>query len=265
MSEKRLSIQRVSLRFGGVTALDAVTLDLEAGHILGVIGPNGAGKSSLVNIICGSYQPNEGSVKLDGREVLSLAPHRRAAMGLSRTFQNLALFRGMSVFDNAMVGRHLRIRDGMLSSMLPLPKAVASRAERESAALVERLLKRLDLGHLRDHDVSSLPYGYQKRVELARALASEARLILLDEPFAGMTQAESRDMAKVILELWQERNLTLMIIEHNMGLIMDVADRVAVLDFGRLVAHGEPDEIRSNPEVIRAYLGGAQAAVAAES
>jgi branched-chain amino acid transport system ATP-binding protein len=256
MSETRLSIEHVSLRFGGVAALDNVNIRLEAGHILGVIGPNGAGKSSLVNVICGAYQASEGSVKLDGREILSLPPHRRAAMGLSRTFQNLALFRGMSVFDNAMVGRHLHIRDRMLSSMLPLSKAVASREERESAAIVGRLLERLDLGHVRDHDVASLPYGYQKRVELARALASEARLILLDEPFAGMTQSESRDMAAAILELWEERNLTLLIIEHNMGLIMDVADRIAVLDFGRVVAYGEPDDIRANPEVIRAYLGG---------
>jgi len=263
MSDARLTVDRVSLRFGGVAALDDVSFEVAPGHILGLIGPNGAGKSSLVNVVTGAYRADRGSIRLDGQELVSMAPHRRAALGLGRTFQNLALFDGMSVFDNVMIGRHLHIRDRMFFSLLPWPGPGVSRTERESVVAVDHLLARLGLDALRDHDVASLPYGYRKRVELARVLASEARLILLDEPFAGMTQTESREMAAVILELWQERALSLLIIEHNMGLIMDVADRVVVLDFGRVVASGEPDEVGRNPDVIRAYLGDDRAALAA--
>jgi branched-chain amino acid transport system ATP-binding protein len=255
-----LSISNLSLRFGGVAALTAVGFDLAPGHILGLIGPNGAGKTSLINVISGSYRADEGSIRLGGEEILALPPHRRAALGLSRTFQNLALFAGMSVYDNVMVGRHLHIREGIVASLLPLPGYAVSRDERSSADLVDHLLGRLGLAHVRDAEVGSLSYGYQKRVELARALASEPRLLLLDEPFAGMTPSESRELAQVILELWQERQLTILMIEHNMGLIMDVADRVVVLDFGRVVAMGEPHEIKSNPDVIRAYLGNEVAA-----
>jgi branched-chain amino acid transport system ATP-binding protein len=250
-----LSVTNLSLRFGGVAALSSVSFDLQRGHILGMIGPNGAGKTSLINVISGSYRANEGSIRLGDREILALPSHRRAALGLSRTFQNLALFGGLTVYENVMVGRHLHIREGIITSLLPLPGSAGSRDERDSAEFVTRLFARLGLSHLRDTEVSSLPYGYQKRVEIARALASEPRVLLLDEPFAGMTPSESRDLAKVILELWEERGLTILMIEHNMGLIMDIADRVVVLDFGEVVAIGEPQEIRSNPEVIRAYLG----------
>lgn len=161
----------------------------------------------------------------------------------------------MTVFENVMVGRHRHIREGILRSLAPLPGSSGSQDERTSAAVVDSLLERLGLGHLRDADVNALPYGYQKRVELARALASEPRLLLLDEPFAGMTPGESRELAKVTLELWEAHELTLLVIEHNMGLIMDIADRVVVLDFGSVVAIGEPEEIKANPAVIRAYLG----------
>jgi branched-chain amino acid transport system ATP-binding protein len=256
MASPLLSVSNVSLRFGGVTALNSVSFDLHQGHILGLIGPNGAGKTSLINVITGSYRANEGRIYLGNQDILALPPHRRAALGLTRTFQNLALFGGMSVFDNVMVGRHLHIREGVLASLLPIPGFAASSDERASELLVTGLLEKLGLSHVREAEVGSLPYGYQKRVELARALASEPRVLLLDEPFAGMTPTESRELAKVILDLWEERVLTILMIEHNMGLIMDVADHVVVLDFGRVVAIGEPHEIKSNPEVIRAYIGG---------
>lgn len=256
MTAPLLSVTNVSLRFGGITALSDASFDLDRGHILGLIGPNGAGKTSLINVITGSYHPNEGTIRLAGQQLLGLSPHRRARLGLSRTFQNLALFNGMSVHENVMVGRHPHIREGILASFLPMPGAFVSRTEHESSDIVDGLLHQLGLSALRDADVSALPYGYQKRVELARALASEPRVLLLDEPFAGMTPNESRELAKVILELWEKRDLTIMMIEHNMGLIMDVADRVVVLDFGRIVATGEPDAIKSNPDVIRAYIGG---------
>ena len=251
-----LSVDGVTLRFGGVTALNSVSFDIQQGHIVGLIGPNGAGKTSLINVITGSYRVDDGFVRLEERDILPLSPHRRAALGLTRTFQNLALFGGMSVYDNVMVGRHLHIRQGVLNSLLPLPGVSTPADEIDSAAVVTAILDRLGLGHLGQVDVGSLSYGYQKRVELARALAAEPRVLLLDEPFAGMTANESRELAKVILEVWQEKSLTILMIEHNMGLIMDVADRVVVLDFGRVVAIGEPRDIVSNPEVIRAYVGG---------
>jgi branched-chain amino acid transport system ATP-binding protein len=256
MPEPLLSVMNVSLRFGGVTALDSVSFDLPPGHILGLIGPNGAGKTSLINVITGSYRANEGTIHLGDQDILALPAHRRAALGLARTFQNLALFGGMSVYDNVMVGRHLHIREGFINSLLPIPGYAIPSDERASEGIVTGLLARLGLSDVRNAEVGSLPYGYQKRIELARALASEPLVLLLDEPFAGMTPNESRALAKVILDLWKEHKLTILMIEHNMGLIMDVADQVVVLDFGRVVAIGEPDEIKSNPEVIRAYIGG---------
>jgi branched-chain amino acid transport system ATP-binding protein len=256
MGNVLLSIKGATLRFGGVTALNSVSFDLQQGHSVGLIGPNGAGKTSLINVITGSYRANEGTVRLSGQDVLPLSPHRRAALGLARTFQNLALFTGMSVYENVMVGRHLHISQGIFNSLLPLPGSSKSADERKSSTIVTAMLERLSLGHLSDAEVGSLSYGYQKRVELARALVAEPRVLLLDEPFAGMTANESRELAKVILELWREQELTVLMIEHNMGLIMDIADRVVVLDFGRVVAVGEPHEIISNPEVIRAYVGG---------
>lgn len=256
MPEALLSVSNVSLRFGGVTALNAVSFELLPGHILGLIGPNGAGKTSLINVIAGSYRADEGAIRLGGRDILKLPLYRRAALGLVRTFQNLALFGGMSVHDNVMVGRHLRIREPVWTSLLPLPGRRESRDERASVDIVDDLLAKFGLSEVREAEVGSLSYGYQKRVELARALASEPLVLLLDEPFAGMTATESRDLAKVILDLWEERNLTILMIEHNMGLIMDVADHVVVLDFGSVVAFGEPNDIKSNPEVIRAYVGG---------
>jgi branched-chain amino acid transport system ATP-binding protein len=256
MAGPLLSVANVSLRFGGVTALNSVAFDLHPGHIVGLIGPNGAGKTSLVNVITGSYRANEGKVWLGEKDILALPPHRRAALGLTRTFQNLALFGGMSVYDNVMVGRHLHIREGVVASLLPIPGYRGAGDERASAAIVVALLDRLGLSHVSGADVGSLSYGYQKRVELARALAAQPRVLLLDEPFAGMTSNESRELAKVILDLWEEHKLSIIMIEHNMGLIMDIADRVVVLDFGRVVAIGEPHEIVSNPEVIRAYVGG---------
>jgi branched-chain amino acid transport system ATP-binding protein len=260
MKGPALSVNNVSLRFGGVAALSNVSFDVDTGHILGLIGPNGAGKTSLINVITGSYRANEGTIRLNGQEILSLPQHKRATLGLVRTFQNLALFRDMTVFENVMVGRHLHIRDNILSSFLPNPTPVRSPDETASSRIVTDLLELLGLAHVRNAEVSSLPYGFQKRVELARALAAQPTVLLLDEPFAGMTPSESRELAKIILALWKQHGLTILMIEHNMGLIMDVADRVVVLDFGRVVAIGEPDAIKTNPDVIRAYVGGEVAA-----
>jgi len=256
MGDPLLSVESVTVRFGGVTALNSVSFDLQHGHIVGLIGPNGAGKTSLINVITGSYRAHEGVVRLDGKDILPLSPHRRAALGLTRTFQNLALFGGMSVYDNVMVGRHLHIRQGIINSLLPVPIGWSSADETRSQAIVTAILERLSLSHLGDAPVGSLSYGHQKRVELARALAAEPRVLLLDEPFAGMTANESRELAKIVLQIWQEQKLSILMIEHNMGLIMDIADQVVVLDFGRVVAVGEPAQVVSNPEVIRAYVGG---------
>jgi branched-chain amino acid transport system ATP-binding protein len=255
MTEPLLTATNLALRFGGVAALTDISFELEEGHILGMIGPNGAGKTSLINVISGAYAADSGSVRLDGREILGLPPHRRSALGLSRTFQNLAPFAGMSVYENVMVGRHLHIQGGVCKNLLRIVGPGNARAERISREVVNDLLERLGLGDVRDSPADSLPYGYQKLVELARALVSEPRLLLLDEPFAGMTPSESRDVAKLIVGVWEERSLTLVVIEHNMGLIMDIADEVMVLDSGRAIAHGQPDQIRSDPEVIRAYIG----------
>ncbi|MGY8632076.1 ABC transporter ATP-binding protein [Bradyrhizobium sp. 14AA] len=245
-----------------MAALSAVSFEIAPGHILGLIGPNGAGKSSLVNVISGTYRANEGSVRLDGVDLFQLKPHQRAALGLSRTFQNLALFGGMTVYENVMVGRHLRIQESALASFLPVPLS-GSKDERKSEEVVERLLDRLGISSLRDTEVNLLSYGFQKRVELARALALEPRLLLLDEPFAGMTAMEARELAALIVQIWQETGLTVLIIEHNMGLITDLADRIVVLDFGKVIAVGEPDEVIANPEVIQAYLGTSSADVGA--
>lgn len=255
MHDALLSIQNLTLHFGGVTAVNGVTFDICQGQIVGLIGPNGAGKTSLINLITGTYNANEGEVYLNNANILQKPIFQRARLGLSRTFQNLALFNGMTVYDNVMVGRHLHISEHAISSFLPMPWARQSSDEKQSTTIVESLLDRFGLSELRNEEVGSLPYGFQKRVELARALASEPLVLMLDEPFAGMTPTESRELAKVILEIWIEKKLTILMIEHNMGLIMDLADIVVVLDFGKLVALGPPEEIKINPKVIKAYIG----------
>jgi branched-chain amino acid transport system ATP-binding protein len=249
-----LSVEGLSLSFGGLAALSLVDLSVRAGSITGIIGPNGAGKTSLLNCISGFYRPQKGRVTFDGREVTRVAPDRRAGLGIGRTFQNVALFEGMTVLDNVKLGAHARLRSGILSTMAFTPSA--RREELRLRAEVEdEVLDFLEMEHLRHRTVGSLAYGLQKRVDLARALAMRPRVLLLDEPVAGMNEEETEDMARFVLDVREERGVTIVLIEHDMGVVMDLCDRIAVLSFGERIAMGTPDEIRRDPEVIRAYLG----------
>lgn len=254
-----LSVRDLSLRFGGVAALDNVSFDIPLGKIVGLIGPNGAGKTSLFNCISRLYVPNAGSIKLDGRELLGLRPHEVISLGIARTFQNVALFSRMTVLDNVLVGDHARLAAAnTMASALRLPQA--RRAERQA---VERALMALDIVDLRPHANAfsgSLPFAVQKRVELARALVSQPRLLLLDEPAGGLNHAEVRELGELIRRIHAQYNLTVLLVEHHMNLVMSISDHVVVLSFGRKIAEGGPDEVRNNPAVIEAYLGAASAA-----
>jgi branched-chain amino acid transport system ATP-binding protein len=248
-----LSGRSLFLSFGGVNALSGVSFDVSPGEIFAVIGPNGAGKSSLLNCISGLYHPQRGAIELDGTDVTSMPPHGRARLGLARTFQNLALFREMSVLDNVLTGRHLHGRTGTLGGGLLLPGARSEeRRHREAAAETASFL---GLGELLGETVGTLAYGVQKRVEMARALAAEPKLLLLDEPMAGMNSGERDDMVRAILDANAGRGVTVVMIEHDMGLVMDLSDTVCVLDFGRRIALGTPAQVKDDPHVIRAYLG----------
>lgn len=249
----RLDVEGVSMRFGGVTALADVSLTVPPGAVTAVIGPNGAGKTTLVNCITGRYLPQRGRVLLDGRDVTRLPAHQRARLGVARTFQNIALFKHMTVIDNLLVGRHVHMRYGLLAAAAFWGPALREEVAHRRA--VEEILDFLELSHVRYKPVGALPYGLQKRVELGRALAAEPRLLLLDEPMAGMNVEEKEDMARFILDVNQERRVTCVLIEHDMGVVMDISDHVVVLDFGRKIAEGPPDAVRGDPEVIRAYLG----------
>jgi len=244
-----LAVERLSLSFGGLAALASVDLRVRAGSITGIIGPNGAGKTSLLNCISGFYRPDRGRVLLDGEDVTHLPADRRAALGIARTFQNVSLFEGMTVLDNVKLGAHARLRSDVVSSMLRLPWA-----GREELALRE-VFDFLEMEHLRRRTVGSLSYGLQKRVDLARALAMRPRVLLLDEPVAGMNEEETEDMARFILDVQEERGITIVLIEHDMGVVMDLCDRVVALSFGEKLAEGTPGEIQRDPEVVRAYLG----------
>ena len=249
-----LAVERLSLSFGGLAALASVELRVRAGSITGIIGPNGAGKTSLLNCISGFYRPDHGRVLLDGEDVTRLPADRRAALGIARTFQNVSLFEGMTVLDNVKLGAHARLRSGAVSSMLRLPWAV--REELRLREEVEReVFDFLEMEHLRRRTVGSLSYGLQKRVDLARALAMRPRLLLLDEPVAGMNEEETEDMARFILDVQEERGITVVLIEHDMGVVMDLCQRVVALSFGEKIAEGTPDQIQRDPEVVRAYLG----------
>lgn len=248
-----LQISDVTLSFGGLKALSHVDMTIEPGLITSIIGPNGAGKTSMLNCISGRYTPTKGKIRMGDRELSGVPAHKRTGFGLARTFQNIALFRGLSVLDNLMVGRHSRLNYGLLASIFYIGKARAE--EDRHRQRVEEIIDFLNLSPYRHQIAGHLPYGVQKKVELGRALAAEPELLLLDEPMAGMNLEETEDMARSILDINEEWGVTVFLVEHDMGVVMDISDHVVVLDFGRVLASGTPQAIQNNPKVISAYLG----------
>ncbi|HRD97310.1 MAG TPA: ABC transporter ATP-binding protein [Rubrivivax sp.] len=256
IGEVILDIQNISLRFGGVKALTDISFNVREHEVRAIIGPNGAGKSSMLNVINGVYAPQEGSVTFRGRTFRNMNRRQVAEMGVARTFQNLALFKGMSVLDNIMSGRNLKMKTGLLAQALRNPWFGS--AEKEEIAhreFVERIIDFLEIQAYRKTPVGRLPYGLQKRVDLGRALAMEPQVLLLDEPMAGMNVEEKQDMCRFVLDINDEFGTTVVLIEHDMGVVMDISDRVVVLDYGKKIGDGTPDEVRADPEVISAYLG----------
>jgi branched-chain amino acid transport system ATP-binding protein len=251
--EPLLSVHGVTVRFAGVTALSAVSFDVRPGELFAVIGPNGAGKTSLFNVLSRVYQPAAGRVTYDGRDLLRLRTDQIAGAGIARTFQNLGQFPYITVLDYLLLGRHSRMRSGVLRGGLYLGPAAAE--ERENRAHCMRLLALLGLERHHDRMLGSLPFGLRKRADLARALAAQPRLLLLDEPVAGMGVEESLDIATILLDIQRQLGVTQVLVEHDMAMVMGIADRVLALDFGRVIAQGAPAEMRANPEVIKAYLG----------
>ena len=252
-NEVLLSVENISLSFGGVKALTDISFDIMKGEVRAIIGPNGAGKSSMLNCINGFYHPQQGAITYKGVRRSQMRPHEAAEQGIGRTFQNIALFRGMSTLDNIMTGRNLRMKTGLFWQALRI--GPAAREEIEHRKVVEHIIDFLEIQHIRKVPVGQLPYGLQKRVDLGRALAMEPQVLLLDEPMAGMNVEEKQDMCRFILDVNEQFGTTIVLIEHDMGVVMDISDRVVVLDYGRKIGDGTPDEVRDNPEVIRAYLG----------
>ena len=250
---KYLSVENISLSFGGIQALSDVNFNVHKGEILAIIGPNGAGKTSLLNCLNNFYHPDRGRVIFEGMEITHLPPHRIAHLGIARTFQNTALYTGLNTLDNLMSARHIHMRANMLDCMIYWGKA--HREDILQREVVEEIIDFLEMEHIRKTIVGALPHGLRKRVELGRALAMEPRLLLLDEPMTGMNQEEKEDIARYVLDMHERRGMTILLIEHDMGLVMDIADRVVVLDFGEKIAEDTPEEIRYNEAVINAYLG----------
>ncbi len=248
-----LELDAISLRFGGVKALTNISFNVLEHEVRAIIGPNGAGKSSMLNVINGVYRPQEGTITFRGEKLTDMTPNRAARLGISRTFQNIALFKGMSVLDNIMAGCSLSEQANFLEVAFQLPRA--RREETANREKVEEIIEFLQIEHIRKTPVKRLPYGLQKRVELGRALAAQPEILLLDEPMAGMNIEEKQDMCRFILDVNDHYGTTVLLIEHDMGVVMDLSDRVVVLDYGKKIGDGTPDEVRANPEVIKAYLG----------
>jgi branched-chain amino acid transport system ATP-binding protein len=248
-----LEVEDITLRFGGVTAIDGVSFHVNEGELFAVIGPNGAGKTSVFNSISQVYKPQEGDIRWKGTSIMGSRPDAVANLGIARTFQNIALFGQMTVIENILTGRHIRMKGNWFQGMKWF--GAGKREEMENRAKVEDIIDFLEINEWRKFPVALLPYGIQKRVELGRALAMEPELLLLDEPVAGMNLEETEDMARFILDIREELGITILMVEHDMGLVMDIADRILVVDFGKPIGTGLPEEVQANPEVIAAYLG----------
>ena len=248
-----LKIQEITLVFGGISALNDISFEVQPGEILAIIGPNGAGKTSLLNCINNFYHPEQGDIFFNGHNLTKLPPYKIAKLGIARTFQNTALYTGLSTLDNLMAARHIHMQTGMLNSIIYW--GLAQKEDLEHRQQVEDIIDFLEIEHIRKSIVGALPHGLRKRVELGRALALEPQLLLLDEPMTGMNLEEKEDIARFVLDINEHRGTTILLIEHDMGVVMDIADRIVVLDFGMKIAEGIPEEIRQDEAVINAYLG----------
>ena len=251
-----LKIEDLHLSFGGIKALQGISFEAKPGEITGVIGPNGAGKTSLFNAISGFYTPDKGSVSFEGRDITDLSPDKRAELGLARTFQNIALFRGMTVLDNIKLGGHTRLKTNVWQALRYFGKAQKEELELRRD-IEERVIVFLEIDHTRKYPITMLPYGLQKRVELGRALAMQPKVLMLDEPVAGMNREETADMARFILDVQEQFGTTILLVEHDMHMVMDICSHIVVLNFGQQIASGTPQEVSGNEDVIEAYLGAA--------